>query len=257
MSIISIPNSSGLAEAHGPSGSAQAPRLELNNAPAFLDSVPPVYLDIARRAHIEGTVVIQAVISAKGELEEANFVSRVNPLLDRAALVALQESSFVSAVTDGKNCSGDFQVSYSFDLGLYYRQTIRMERPTIDWTPPLISEVGKLLETRESDEMDYGVFSFEGVKVYGDLPVELFRGVLKEIKPHLKEGEEVHSINHHLAYKELGEMGYMGVCDLEILTCAKKNSEGLCTQGEQYMFKNQGGVYTLEFPKGTHKMWVH
>lgn len=223
----------------------------------FLDSIPPIYPAIARKAEMEGTVVVLATINALGELVDSKIQKGVNPMLNRAALVALRSSIFSPARSGGKPCSSEFQVSYQFDLDLVYGRSARRERPPIDWTPPLISEVGELLETRGSGQLQFGVYSYKGLKIYGDLSVALLESAMEQVEPRLAAGEEVISIRHPLVYKDFGESGYLAQSDLEITTCTERRADGTCGRGNSYPFINQGGVYTLDLPEGLVWMWIH
>lgn len=229
--------------------------LKLNHPSAFLDSVPPEYPDMARRAEIEGTVVLHAIISETGELLDARIASGVNPLLDRAALNALQGSSFSPAVRDGNNIQSELMVSYPFDLELFYREHVSKERPPIDWTPPLISEIGEFVETRGSGKNEWCVYSHNGIKIFGDITLALFNQVIEQVQPLLEEDEEVFYIRHLLAFKELGKMGYRGVSDLEVFTCSSKNSVGNCESGSIFTYVNKDGEYTLKYQDGTTTTW--
>ena len=223
----------------------------------FLDSIPPIYPAVARKAEMEGTVVVLATINALGELVDSKIQKGVNPMLNRAALVALRSRIFSPARCGGKPCSSELQVSYLFDLDLVYGESVRRERPPIDWTPPLVSDVGELLETRGSGQLEFGVYSYKGLKVYGDLPVALLESSMEQVQPRLAAGEEVISIRHPLVYKEFGESGYLAQSDLEITTCTKRRADGTCERGQSYPFINHGGVYTLDLPEGLVNMWIH
>ena len=59
------------------------------SAPRKTMHVAPVYPDIARVAHVEGTVILEAVISERGEIERLRVLRSI-PLLDAAALEAVR-----------------------------------------------------------------------------------------------------------------------------------------------------------------------
>ncbi|MCP4291219.1 MAG: energy transducer TonB, partial [bacterium] len=228
---------------------------QFDHPPAFVDSVSPVYPAIARKAQIEGTIVVKAIVGARGQLTDTELITRINPMLNKAALDALKESSFSPATKDGIAVPGFFTVSYPFDLDRWFRDHLRKEKPSIDWRPPLISEVGKLVKNRGNAASC--VFTYENIRVYGDVSVDIFDNVLEQVRPHLSDGEVVISINHHLAYKELGEMDFMGVSDLDVTTCTEKNSLDDCSRGNIFTFINEDGIYMLEFQKGSRKVWMH
>ncbi|HEV2280377.1 MAG TPA: energy transducer TonB [Acidobacteriaceae bacterium] len=55
--------------------------------------IQPVYPAIAREAHIQGTVVVEAIISTSGRIENTHVVSGP-PLLVQAALNAIQQARY-------------------------------------------------------------------------------------------------------------------------------------------------------------------
>jgi len=67
------------------SGSIERPRKIHDQA--------PVYPALAITAHVQGTVVIDAVISATGAVQDARVITSV-PLLDEAALAAVRQWVF-------------------------------------------------------------------------------------------------------------------------------------------------------------------
>ena len=58
--------------------------------PVALETVSPAYPDLARRAHIEGVVVLDAVIGADGAVRDVRVAQGVSPLLDPAAVEAVR-----------------------------------------------------------------------------------------------------------------------------------------------------------------------
>ena len=55
------------------------------------------YPEIARRARLEGTVLIHARVNARGQVERAEIIQGVHPLLDKAALAAALRCRFTPA----------------------------------------------------------------------------------------------------------------------------------------------------------------
>jgi protein TonB len=68
--------------------------------PRKIHNQMPVYPPIALAAHVEGTVVIDAVISTTGAVQEARVVTSV-PLLDEAALAAVRQWVFTPTLLNG------------------------------------------------------------------------------------------------------------------------------------------------------------
>jgi protein TonB len=58
------------------------------HAPVLLRRVEPVYPEGARKARLEGDVVLEAIITSQGEIEELRVVKSAGPLLDASAEAA-------------------------------------------------------------------------------------------------------------------------------------------------------------------------
>jgi protein TonB len=68
--------------------------------PAKLRDVAPMYPPLARAAHVEGIVIIEATIGPDGRVQDAR-VLRPNPLLDAAALDAVRRWEFTPTLLNG------------------------------------------------------------------------------------------------------------------------------------------------------------
>ena len=68
--------------------------------PRKLVDVAPAYPAIARAAHVEGVVIIEATIDVRGNVEAAR-VLRPQPLLDQAALDAVRQWKFTPTLLSG------------------------------------------------------------------------------------------------------------------------------------------------------------
>ncbi len=72
--------------------------------PAFLDQKKPRYPDIARRAGIEGKVVVSVLIAENGKPIKATVIKRIPAdctVFDDAALEALMKSSYTPGIQNG------------------------------------------------------------------------------------------------------------------------------------------------------------
>lgn len=78
--------------------------------------VQPVYPQIARTAHISGTVVLHAVIAKDGTIQELQYVSGP-PLLMRAAMDAVREWRYKPTLLNGEPVEVDTTISVVFTLG--------------------------------------------------------------------------------------------------------------------------------------------
>jgi periplasmic protein TonB len=68
--------------------------------PTKVRHVPPVYPTMAQQAHVEGIVIIEAIIGIDGRVKEAR-VLRSKPLLDQAALDAVRQWVFTPTTLNG------------------------------------------------------------------------------------------------------------------------------------------------------------
>lgn len=62
--------------------------------PVLRHHVKAAYPEIARRAGLEGTVVVQVLVGARGVVERAEVIQGVHPLLDQAAVAAASRCQF-------------------------------------------------------------------------------------------------------------------------------------------------------------------
>lgn len=78
--------------------------------------VTPLYPPIARTAHVSGTVVLRAIISKDGSIEELQFVSGP-PLLVKAAMGAVREWKYSPTLLNGEPVEVETTISVIFSLG--------------------------------------------------------------------------------------------------------------------------------------------
>lgn len=98
------------------SGAAHGPVIISRPDPAqILRQVQPVYPPIAKAAGIEGTVVLRAMISRSGDVENLEAVSGP-PLLARAAIQAVEQWKFRPYFLNGTAVEVQTQVTINFHL---------------------------------------------------------------------------------------------------------------------------------------------
>jgi protein TonB len=76
------------------------PAGELVQMPRRLVDVRPVYPDLARRARVEGTVVLEAVLDRSGRVSRVQVVKSM-PLLDQAAIDAVRQWRYTPSTLHG------------------------------------------------------------------------------------------------------------------------------------------------------------
>jgi TonB family protein len=81
----------------------------------IVSQVPPIYPPAARAARIQGTVVLNAVISPTGDVESLQLVSG-HPLLVPAAMEAVKQWKYKPYVLNGKAAAVATQIQVNFAL---------------------------------------------------------------------------------------------------------------------------------------------
>jgi periplasmic protein TonB len=82
--------------------------------PRILQQFDPLYPILARRALVQGDVVLSAIIDAQGNVTEMKLVSG-HPLLIEAAMNALRIWKFEPTILDGE------AVAISMDATIHFR----------------------------------------------------------------------------------------------------------------------------------------
>jgi periplasmic protein TonB len=82
----------------------------------MLRQVQPVYPAIAKTAHVQGTVILHAVISKDGTIEELQYVSGP-ALLMKAAMDAVHEWRYSPTMLNGEPVEVETTISVEFTLG--------------------------------------------------------------------------------------------------------------------------------------------
>jgi periplasmic protein TonB len=84
-------------------------------APQKIADVPPVYPAIARNAHVQGVVILEAVIDAQGTVASVRVLRSI-PLLDKAAVEAVQGWKFTPAYLNDEPVPVVMTVTVNFML---------------------------------------------------------------------------------------------------------------------------------------------
>jgi protein TonB len=109
----------------GPAISGSRPAVRSTNGPVristgvaeglLLRGVTPQYPPMARSAHIEGTVVLRAVIAKDGSVQDLRVVSG-HPMLASAALQAVRQWQYRPYKLDGQPVDVDTTINVKFTL---------------------------------------------------------------------------------------------------------------------------------------------
>jgi len=84
-------------------------------APRKIVDVSPAYPTIARTAHVEGVVILEAVIDAAGGVESVRVLRSI-PLLDQAAVEAVRQWKFTPTLLNGEPVPIVMTVTVNFTL---------------------------------------------------------------------------------------------------------------------------------------------
>jgi protein TonB len=85
-------------------------------APQLINRVEPSYPEAARKARMEGVVILEAIITANGNVEEVKVLKSMNPLLDAAATRAVQQWKYRPATLNGRAVRVYLTVTVTFNL---------------------------------------------------------------------------------------------------------------------------------------------
>lgn len=109
--IFDIPEGPPPSEPEGPimvGGDVKAPVKEY--AP------PPTYTEIARKARIQGVVIVQAVVTKEGDVQEVKVLKGLPMGLDQAAAEAVKKWRFKPATLNGKPVDVYYNLTVNFTL---------------------------------------------------------------------------------------------------------------------------------------------
>ena len=99
-----------------PPASVAPVRLHGMQPPRKIVDVAPAYPTLARSAHVEGVVILEAVIDAHGRVESVRVLRSIPPL-DQAAVAAVREWQFTQTLLNGEAVPIVMTVTVNFTLG--------------------------------------------------------------------------------------------------------------------------------------------
>lgn len=107
----------------------------------------PIYPQIAKTAHISGTVILHAIIAKDGSVQEVMYISGP-PLLMRSAMDAVKQWKYEPTLLSGQPVEVDTTISVVFTLGSSPSDSA--SAPEID--PQLKTDILHLLEVTHAAE---------------------------------------------------------------------------------------------------------
>jgi protein TonB len=84
--------------------------------PLLVARVEPDYPESMRRQGVEGAVILEAVITAAGEVESVRVLRSTNPVLDRSAAAAIRLWRYRAATLNGRPVAVSLTVTVNFGL---------------------------------------------------------------------------------------------------------------------------------------------
>lgn len=85
-------------------------------APVVVKETRPAYTRAAMEAKIQGTVLLQCVVTAKGSVRHVKVLRSVDPGLDEEAVKTLKQWTFAPGKKDGKAVAVQVDVEMTFVL---------------------------------------------------------------------------------------------------------------------------------------------
>jgi protein TonB len=85
-------------------------------APQLMQKIEPTYPEAARKARMEGVVILEAIITANGNVEDVKVLKSVNPLLDASAVRAVSQWRYRPATLNGRAVRVYLTVTVTFNL---------------------------------------------------------------------------------------------------------------------------------------------
>jgi periplasmic protein TonB len=84
--------------------------------PVAIETIAPPYPELARRAHVEGVVVLEAIIGVDGSVRDVRVLRGASPLLDPAALEAVRRWRYRAASVGARPVAVYLRVVITFAL---------------------------------------------------------------------------------------------------------------------------------------------
>ena len=81
-----------------------------------LDSPAIVYPELARRAHVEGVLLLEAIIGADGSVRDVQVIRGASPLLDPSAVEAVRRWRYLPARIGERRVAVSLKVVVTFSL---------------------------------------------------------------------------------------------------------------------------------------------
>ncbi|MFY9821507.1 MAG: energy transducer TonB, partial [Thermoanaerobaculia bacterium] len=84
--------------------------------PEIINQVRPVYTELARRARVTGTVIVEAIIDTSGNVTNVRVLKGLPMGLDKAAVEAVQKWKFKPATLEGRPVKVYYVLTVNFQV---------------------------------------------------------------------------------------------------------------------------------------------
>ena len=84
--------------------------------PGLIHQVQPRYTELARRAGVQGTVIVEAIIDEQGRVTNVRLIRGLPMGLDRAAVEAIQQWHFKPAMSGGRPVKVYYTLTVNFTI---------------------------------------------------------------------------------------------------------------------------------------------
>lgn len=84
--------------------------------PVLIHRVNPEYPEIARKSRIQGVVILEANVTRGGAVENLKVIRGLHPILDQAAMKAVQQWRYKPATLNGKPVNVHTTITVNFKL---------------------------------------------------------------------------------------------------------------------------------------------
>jgi len=84
--------------------------------PIEIVKTQPQYPEAARKARMQGIVILEAIITKEGTVESVRVLRGINPLLDASAMRAVQQWKYKPATFNGRPVPVYLTVTVKFTL---------------------------------------------------------------------------------------------------------------------------------------------
>lgn len=184
------------------------PFYSLSEKPTETKRVEPAYPELAKKAGIEGAVVVKVLVNTAGKVEKVE-VLKSHPLLDEAAIAAAKQFEFTPGKVQGEAVKVWLSIPFNFSL----RQASQNYTPEGNWRGLVKqSGYGAYLVIMQLDRLvkgsRCGTIEYPSLKCGGSLTLIEIQGPLYILKENLTSGNCIKGGVIHLQKQNDGNLSW-------------------------------------------------